>query len=312
LRLGYARFDANLRARALVLPPDPGGKVKALALEASGGAADDAEKARRIERFLKSRYSYSTFADSRGRSLDNFLFGSKKGNCEYFASAGVVLLRELGVPARLVTGFVAEDWNEYGGYWDIRQRNAHAWVEAYLPGQGWTSFDPTPAQSAFSFSADALTRRMERLVDAIQSEWYRSVIGYDVGSQSNTFKKIGVAFSFSALFDWLRRLSFLGAGLWIGFGLWTEAVKARRRWETARRLGVYGRAEALLARKGLARPADLTPREFASSVASKRPELSALKNLAELHYRERYAGAALTDEQARHAERLLAELGAKL
>ncbi|MBI3551320.1 MAG: DUF3488 domain-containing protein [Elusimicrobia bacterium] len=311
-RVGLIEFDESLRSRYLALPPDPNGRLLELSRQAVGASVGDAAKAKAIEGFLRARYAYSTFSDSRGRSLSSFLFGTRKGNCEYFASAGVVLMREAGIPARLVTGFLADDWNEYGGFYDVRQRTAHAWVEAYLPTQGWTTFDPTPTQSAFSFSADALSRRLERLIDAVQGEWYRTVIGYDQSSQRNTFTRIGVALSLTAALAWLRKLFLAGAAAWALWGIWSLLRQARERLERGRRLGLYGRAEQLLLRAGLPRPAHLTPREFSIEVRGRRPELAGLCELAELHYRERYAGLPLEPSEAARAQRLLRELGSRL
>lgn len=311
-RVGLAEMTPRLKARFLAAFPDPGGRIAELSARAVGPAKSDEQKARAIEEFLRRRYSYSMYSDSRGVSLPGFLFGVKKGNCEYFATAGVMLMRQAGIPARLVTGFLSEDWNEFGGFYDVRQRSAHAWVEAFLDGKGWTVFDPTPAQSAFSASADALSRRLERWMDAFQGEWYRSVIGYDQYAQTNTFHRIGVAFSFSGLYSALRDAA-IAAGL--AFAVWLAGalfLRALRRAAAERALGPYGRAERLLARAGLPRPAHLTPREYAVWVGGRRPELAALALLAEFHYRQRYSGLALSAPEQAQAEGLLRSLGGRL
>ena len=75
--------------------------------------------------------------------LDDFLFTRKTGYCEHYATAMVILLRTLGVPARLVTGYFASEWNNFGHYYAIRQQDAHAWVEVWFPRSGWITFDPT-------------------------------------------------------------------------------------------------------------------------------------------------------------------------
>jgi len=76
--------------------------------------------------------------------LANFLFVRKQGHCEYFASSMAVMLRTLHIPARVVNGFRSDEFNDVTGNYVVRAKNAHSWVEAYFPGYGWTTFDPTP------------------------------------------------------------------------------------------------------------------------------------------------------------------------
>src|SRR5207248_981026 len=72
------------------------------------------------------------------------LFVDKRGVCEHYVSALVVMLRSLGIPARLVAGYGSGTYNAVTGYYEVRANNAHAWAEVYFPGYGWLSFDPTP------------------------------------------------------------------------------------------------------------------------------------------------------------------------
>ena len=103
-----------------------------------------------IQQHLLRNYRYSLEADTAtlNHPLEEFLFTRKTGYCEHYATAMVVMLRTVGIPARLVTGFLATEWNEYGGYFTVRQRDAHAWVEVYFPHSGWITMDPTPTVSA--------------------------------------------------------------------------------------------------------------------------------------------------------------------
>ena len=110
------------------------------------GQGTAAQRARRLESHLIDNYTYTL--DFVGRSPDNpiedFLFRYRSGQCEYFASSMVLMLRSQGIPARLVTGFLGGEYNPFEGYYIVRDNNAHAWVEAYLAGAGWRIFDPTP------------------------------------------------------------------------------------------------------------------------------------------------------------------------
>ena len=106
------------------------------------------EGALALENHLRTSYEYTlqTVGNANHETpVDTFLFDSKRGHCEYFASALTVMLRLYGVPARLVTGFSASNKNPLTGYFEVRGLDAHAWVEAYFPAYGWVTFEPTPA-----------------------------------------------------------------------------------------------------------------------------------------------------------------------
>ena len=112
----------------------------------TAGAGTDLERARAMERRLRTDYAYTLEMPSQKSAdpLADFLFTRRRGYCEYFASAMAVMLRSIGVPARIATGFQSGLYNPITGLWVIRASDAHAWVEAWIPGNGWTTFDPTP------------------------------------------------------------------------------------------------------------------------------------------------------------------------
>lgn len=301
--------DPGVAERFLQLPPFKDGRVQGLAQALTGNISSDWGKARAIEAHLRKKYHYSTFSDAKDKSLEDFFFNSKRGNCEYFATAGVVLLREAGIPARLVTGFLADNWNEFGKFYDVRQEEAHAWVEAYIQGQGWVALDPTPGQSLFSASADVFTRRLERYWDALQVEWYRRVIGYDQQTQSNTFKRLVFRPEVIASLG-ERALWILSGGLLL-WGL-TRARLFLRHFLSAAPRSLFHKAQAALERAGLPRKAFWTPREYAREVMSLRPDLAALGPLAELYYLERFSPRGLSAEESLRARRLWRELSSRL
>ena len=142
------------------------------------------DKAVAIETYLRTKFGY-TLQLPRTVPTDpvaNFLFERKQGHCEYFASSMAVMLRALGIPSRVVNGFRTGEFNDLTSQYLVRASNAHSWVEAYFPGYGWISFDPTPA-------APALTRtgwsRGMLYLDAMASFWREWVINYDAGHQYN-------------------------------------------------------------------------------------------------------------------------------
>jgi len=302
-------MDPELARYYLQRPEDPAGRRSALAQEWTEGLVTPQEKIDAVVRRLHLEYAYSAYL-ARPQSLEEFLFTSKKGNCEYFATAGVILLRELGIPARMTTGFLASHWNEYGRFYDVRQSEAHAWVEAYMPGAGWVFLDPTPPQSALSESAEEIGRRLERYFDAVQARWYRHVIGYDQYVQRGAFRRLGNAISTEAVMDGMRKLLGLALAGALLFGLVDGLVKLRRRL-VARPRPLFLRLQERLERAGLRREPHLTEREYALWLLGKRPELSPVRELADLHYREHY-GHGLSAEEQRKAQELFASLSGKV
>lgn len=143
------------------------------------------ERARRLEAHLIQDYGYTQ--DFVGRSaadpLDNFLFRYRSGHCEYFASAMVLMLRSQGIPARLATGFLGGEYNPFEGYTIVRDGNAHAWVEAYLPGTGWKVFDPTPPAGRPAERGDGAFSVLRQAYDYMLFRWDRYVLTYGLYDQ---------------------------------------------------------------------------------------------------------------------------------
>jgi protein-glutamine gamma-glutamyltransferase len=134
-----------------------------------------------LNHFSDFGYTLEMKNDPDKTALEYFLFDRKEGHCEYFASAMVILLREAGVPARLVNGFVGAEWHEWGNYLIVRQSHAHSWVEAYLPGVGWAVFDPTPPDPTQA-SAPQLNP-LTRTLDLLRMNWQRYIVRYSVNDQ---------------------------------------------------------------------------------------------------------------------------------
>jgi hypothetical protein len=106
--------------------------------------------AKAIESYLRDNYQYSTNLTQPPSNMDRvewFLFHSRQGYCEYYATAMIVMLRQLGVPARLATGYAPGNYNPTTGTFLVKEAAAHAWPEVYFPGYGWIEFEPTPSQA---------------------------------------------------------------------------------------------------------------------------------------------------------------------
>lgn len=283
------------RGRYLQLPSgrlDP--RIPELARTFAAGASSPLERARAIERHLRSDYGYSLELPQNEVQdpLAYFLFTRKKGYCEYFASAMTVMLRTLGIPARLATGFQSGIYNPISEQWVVREADAHSWVEAWIPGYGWTTFDPTPPDPHSSF---ALLTRLGLYVDAAQTFWRDWVVSYDVNRQGTLAdrmeqgaRRAGMRW-FDSLSgfrtDWIRT-SFVrfgpsaGVALVLGGVLWMLGPKLlgvfrlRQRVRRARRgqagagdaTLLYRRMLQILRRRGYQKPAWFTPAEFAASL----------------------------------------------
>ena len=150
LRRASNTYPDYIRQKYLQLPSTLPQRVRDLAHKVAGEQDDPYDKAEVIESFLRTTYRYAPTvrAPPPGRDpVDYFLFDLKEDFCEYFASAMVVMLRELGVPARIVEGYTAGTLDPNSGKYQVKELDAHAWVEVYFPLYGWIEFEPTPSQA---------------------------------------------------------------------------------------------------------------------------------------------------------------------
>jgi transglutaminase-like putative cysteine protease len=159
--------------------PDTFSSVRRLAEEVAVGAAGDYEKVNTLKDYLVSNFIYSLYTErpEGGASVvEHFLFESREGYCEHFATAMTLMARSIGIPARLVTGFLSVRKNEFGNYHLVRQSDAHSWVEAYIDGK-WVLFDPTPPVES------AKKSRLLLLLDTVNLNWNRYVVGFSAYDQ---------------------------------------------------------------------------------------------------------------------------------
>ncbi len=179
-RLRYIAYSSNkplltddLNGVYLQVPDDLGW-LKGFTEEIVRGLKTPLEKAETIQRYLRENYRYSLKVKppSPGESpIKDFLITTREGYCEYYATAMVLMLRSIGIPARVVSGYVGGEYNRYGDYYIIRQKNAHTWVEAAIDGL-WQRFDPTPPEPPVERTVIAL------YLDFLKLKWDRYVIGF--------------------------------------------------------------------------------------------------------------------------------------
>ena len=318
VRFTTAPLGAAFREQLLKLPVlDP--RIPKLAQEMTAGTETEVEQARAIERHLQHDYGYTLELLSQpvADPLAYFLFDRKKGHCEYFASSMAVLLRTIGIPSRVVTGFESGTYNSMTGWQVVRASDAHSWVEAWLDGRGWTTFDPTPPDT--SAAAPGFLSKFSMIADAVDQVWQDWVVSYDMDRQIALvtrmhdsgrqmrfprFDEIGT--SFAKFGNAVARWAPLFGGLALVLAAWILASPSVKRWwqqrAHAQRLarGQTQRSDAtilyenflrLLEKRGVRKPPWLTPMEFVRVLTA--PDLAALAAEATDAYNDlRFGGHA--------------------
>src|SRR6266542_2709687 len=157
--------------------------ISKLARETTAGSRDPYEAALKLTAFLSLKYKYTLGLKRQTQlePLEEFLFVRRSGNCEYFAAALAVMLRSIGIPARVVAGFQRGEWNPYGRYFMVTLADAHSWVEAYFDGLGWITLDPSPRAEAEAEAWQLGT--LSLYVDAARMRWYRYIINWSLQDQ---------------------------------------------------------------------------------------------------------------------------------
>ncbi|MBI5365868.1 MAG: transglutaminase domain-containing protein [Planctomycetes bacterium] len=262
--------DAEERARCLALPPELDPRVRALAAGIAATAAPAVDKLFGVLRYLRSHHAYSlTATPGAGDPVSDFLLEKRSAHCEYFASAAVILLRCLGLPARYVSGYFAHEATDAGGL-VVRQQDAHAWAETWIDAPGgeaggagaaggvggggggggcWVTVEVTPPDGMPTVTGerpDRWRRTAERVADALAAAWV-------------WIKNL----------DWTRWGPVVGGAIILFYVLLRAVVRLRRRRAERRREFAYagsdarwselaGAFEAWLARRGIACPASRT------------------------------------------------------
>ncbi|MCX2784305.1 DUF3488 and transglutaminase-like domain-containing protein [Microbulbifer thermotolerans] len=278
------------RRRNLQLPATGNARTRAWAAEQRAAGLGAEEISRRLLNFYNRSFVYTLNPPALGAdSVDEFLFDSQQGFCEHFAGSYVFAMRAAGVPARVVAGYQGGEWVEQEAYLLVREYDAHAWAEIWVPGRGWQRVDPTAAvsperirdglQSAAEeeFMQDALLplhrisvfNQLRLQWDMINYRWYRAVISFDSDRQQNLLRRLLGEVS-------LARLAlFVGAAIAAGLAgalLWLWFISRRTRPPVAIRL--YQKFCQRMARAGMVRRPGEAPRDFARRVREEKPQLA--------------------------------------
>lgn len=289
------------RRRALQLPSGFDPRARALARQwrqregnRPGAIVNDA-----LKRFHDGGFSYTLTPPPLGRnSVDDFLFSTRQGFCEHYASAFTFLMRAAGIPARVVTGYQGGYWNAMGGYLLVRQSDAHAWSEVWIRGRGWVRVDPTaavrPERVDLGASAAAGTSRewyqsqwlldLRNRWDIVNRWWNQAVNGFDALRQRGLLKPFGIRHADDTKLAMALAVGIVALlALGLGLALW-------RRHDPDPLRRAMQRLQRRLARLGIVRAPSEGPRDFLRRAAGELPhERARLQTLEQDYLRLRYA-----------------------
>ncbi|WP_437675116.1 transglutaminase TgpA family protein [Sorangium sp. So ce131] len=320
----FQRLAAAERRRYLELPKDMPSRIVDLAMAWTQGLERPVERARAIEARLRTEYRYDLASPSGQdpQPLDHFLFESKRGHCEFYSSAMAILLRAVDVPTRNVTGFIGGTYNRFGRFYAVRQGDAHSWVEVFLDGEGWVTFDPTPpADAAPKSELVGVWAYLRDFIEATSQRWDRHIVGYDLNQQVSLFQTLTSRYrrtgsSGEAALSTRRLLAVAGVALAVGGGLlyWRFRRGRRGREEDRSDSGrtpssilataLYESLEAAMLAQGIPRPPSTPPLRHAEALGRvDHPLAREVLTLTQVYLRARFGGAKLTEDDSRDFER---------
>jgi transglutaminase-like putative cysteine protease len=309
-RLGYEGLSPYERRRALQLPEGYNWRARALAVNMRNAARDDEDMVNQVLSMFRTQpFFYTLNPPLLGENpIDDFLFNTRSGFCEHYASAFAFLMRAAGIPARVVTGYQGGEVNPIGGYMIVRQSEAHAWAEAWLEGRGWVRVDPTAAVSPLRVESgiaaavpttDALPlalrsnsewlRQLRFTWDSFANSWNQWVLGYNPERQYWLLSRVGLD---RATWQTLALILFAITGLitFVFAAVILRRLHLRTRDPVA---AVYARFCRKLARRGAQRAPSEGPADFAVRAANRVPEAaSAIRAITDLYIALRYGSRA--------------------
>jgi protein-glutamine gamma-glutamyltransferase len=323
LRYNTGRITPEERARGLQLPvnitPRMQRLVRGWQVATDNNHRDMVNLA--LGYFRNREFYYTLRPPTLGDNpVDRFLFESRRGFCEHYATSFTLLMRLAGIPARIVTGYQGGEYNPLGEHLVVRQSDAHAWSEVWLPGSGWIRVDPTAAvaperiERSFEFDQDfsvdllgapvrfgsirsglmaEMLKQLRWGADAINASWHRWVLGYTSERQNRLMHMLGLEFLKG------HRLAYAMAGfgamavLLLGLALWYHS---RNRVDAV--YADYLRFCTKLKRRGLARSSTEGPLDYLTRIRRKRPDIGPVATrITRLYIRLRYGRPAGRDEQ---------------
>ena len=297
----------------LQLPAESGIQARILAQQLRQKVADNAAFVQTVLNYIADQPFYYTRQPPLllNDPVDEFLFNSRRGFCEHYASAFVFLMRAAGVPARVVTGYQGGEMNPQSDYFIVRQSDAHAWTEVWLRGEGWRRVDPTaviPAERIENQQdlarilpemAGAGTtphwlkkvgRQLSFSWDRINHTWNQWVVNYNTQRQQDFLSRMFASAGFDNI-DWQEMISLLVAGMTLVMAV--VALYLLQPWHRRDRDPAqiaYERFCQRLSRRGMQRQPAEGPLDFARRAGQQYPQQARdINNIITLYERQRYA-----------------------
>jgi len=301
--------------RALIIPRQLNPRAQQLAAEWRANLHDDnAVMQAALSYFSREPFHYTLEPPLLGlHAVDDFLFTTRKGFCEHYASSFVFLMRAAGIPARVVTGYQGGQYNSLGNYYIVRQSDAHAWAEVWLRGRGWVRVDPTAAvsparvQSGLAAAIPAgesaelpFLARTQSLwliklrfnLDRLTYQWDQWVLGYNPERQFALLTRLGME-----IITWQKMAFTLLGAVALVVGLLALLMLRRLTLRNADAVQTaWLKFCRKLARKGIVRSAHEGPQDFAARAAKIRPQLApAIADITASYVMLRYDHSADSD-----------------
>lgn len=320
-RLSTISYPESIQTHYLQVEENP--RLEALARQITENYDTVFEKIIAVQNFLTKNYRYTLdVPPSRGEHpIEEFLFENKEGYCEHYASAMVLLLRQVGIAARMVSGFLSGEWNPFGKYLVVRQQDAHTWVEVYFSENGWTLFDPTPATPGRGSIA-----LFSSYMDWMKTRWDRYVIHYSILDQVSLMRDgwnwLSTEFPNRSSLSWnssaLRKIPQWGIALVVvGIGI---LLVRNVLWSTHRSGSLFGPREPqstrtylrllkLLAKQGWKKKKEETPKEFAQRIEPNGPLKKKVYKMTILYNRLRFSEDRENALMLEELQSLLEDLG---
>ncbi len=234
-------------------------------------------------------------------TVDEFLFETHQGFCEHYAVAFTVLMRAVGIPTRIVTGYLGGSMNPIGDYMIVRQRNAHAWTEVWLNDQGWVRIDPTAviaperidqsvniSELGLDLEPDSTSiqiwEQMNYLLDAANNNWNQWVLSYDKVKQQQLLKNMGLDINWQGMTILLTVIIAILLLIYASWMFWFTQYKNINKEQY-----LYLRFCKKLAKVGLQHKSAEGPLDYAKRVSRMRPDLAnAVKQIINFYIQIRY------------------------
>ncbi len=301
--IGAASNPAPARMLALPAGFNPQTRVLGQQLRAQHGNSEAIMNAA-LKMLRDQKFVYTLEPPLLGtHAVDEFLFETRAGFCEHFASAFVVLMRAAGVPARVVTGYLGGEYNALGDYLIVRQSDAHAWTEVWLDNRGWVRVDPTnsvsPARADGGLAAalpdgvslprsarasNPLIHQLALTLDSMANAWNQTVLGYNLETQRALLTRAGLDDT-----SWRTLAVMLIAATGVITLLLALLTLRNRAHKRDPALALYRAFCAKAARAGVVRDDAEGPLDFALRFATARPDIApAAQAITQLYVALRY------------------------